>query len=240
MKPHRQILNRVGTTLILLGAVQWYLMIWEFFPTNPSDVVQQYFLIIVLMAFVALIVLGIMYVLPGILLLRGGLLTANYLRYIALFGLTANLVYCLLTPLLAPFGYHMVLLKQMPISFAEDVWSDMVYLGIIFWLQALLGRDEVANAQVDARITPAAASPTLWVGGACGLLFVGLMYWAFHGSSSEEAIERVKADQGTKYNYFVDGFHCSIGESTIKITVEVVGYNSQEIENFTVDSASSL
>ncbi len=238
MKRHQQILDRVGTTLILLGVVEFYLMIWQFLCTTPALLVQEYLIVLVPMALTAFVGLGVFFIAPVILLLRGSLRTAKYLRYLALFGLAINLVLFLLMPMLQPLGYHMVLLKQTPATIAQDVWSSMVDIAFAFWLQALLGRSEVTNAQVDARITPATASPALWLGSTCGLVCIGAMYWAFHGSAGTEAIQIVKADQGTKYDYFVDGFHCSIEESAIKITVEVVGYNSQEIQTFTVHSVS--
>jgi len=164
MKAHLSILWRVGTTLIMLGAVEICLAIWKFVCTNPEIQVEQKILVGVAFLPIVLAWAGMVFIVPGILLLRGGLKTAKYVRYLALFGISGGLGVLLLMPFLQPLRYQLMRLRLTPGALTLGVAQDIVYLVFGFWLQSMLGRPEIADAQVVARITPASTSPPLWTG----------------------------------------------------------------------------
>jgi hypothetical protein len=160
MKAHLLILQRVGTTLIILGVVEIYLAVWKFICEAPSSP-DIYRLMLLPFLFIALAWGGLFFIAPGILLFRGGLRTSKYVRYLALFGLASYAISFLLEPFVQSLGYQLLLLRLMPETLALGMWQALVYLAFGFWLQYLLGQSEIMNAQVDARITPAPTLPPI-------------------------------------------------------------------------------
>jgi hypothetical protein len=234
MKAHKVILERVGTTLILLGVTQVYLGIWKLFYTTPQNALESYSFLVIQFLLIAIVWGVLFFVTPGILLFRGGLKTAKYLRHLALFSLAACACGGLLMPFLQPLGYYYTLLNLSPLSLLSEWWGTFVYLAFFYCLQDLLGRPAIMDAQVDARITPASTRLPLWIGSACALITLAALYCSLHGSSSDKAIQRVKAKYGTRYDYFVNSLHWNLGESATSINARVIGYNAREIQTFTV------
>jgi hypothetical protein len=232
MKSHQLVLQRVGTTLILLGVIAIHLTIWKFVCTTPSSL-DEYYLLLLPLVLIAFIWGALCFIVPGILLFRGGLRTAKYIRYLALFGLASDATYVLLSPILQPLDYQLALLHVMPATLALETWQAFVYIALGFWLQYMLGRPEIMDAQVNTRVTPASIAPPLWIGVICALCAMGMMYWGLHGDDANKAVRMVKAKLGNNNQYFASNIHWDLADQ-IKVRVVVVEYNSQEIKQVTV------
>ena len=137
-------------------------------------------------------------------------------------------------PFLEPLSYYRTLLSLSPLSLLSEWFETLVYIAFFYWLQDLLGRPAITDAQVDVRINPASTQPPLWIGCVCALITLAASYWSLHGSSSDEAIRQAKTKYGSRYEYFVGSIHWDLGESATSINARVIGYNTSEIQTFTV------
>ena len=201
---------------ILLGVIDTYLALWSSWYSIPYTPTFSIFSVA-----------------AGVLLYRGGLKTANFLRICALFGLA----YCVLDPLLNffifPLDYQLLTIRLDPWDRLVSVLTGILEIIFAFWLQQVLGRNEVTNAQVDARITPTSVRTPLWCGAVLTVFGVGMLAWGLHGGYANKAIAYAKAKMDANDKYFANSIYIEFSDP-IDVTVNVVAYNSTGFDSMTV------
>lgn len=239
-KDYRSILRRAGIILLVIGVSAFGLTTWLILSSASSILENIHAFGIWPLLVIALVwlVWGTFFLTPGILIFRGGLRAAKYLRYLALIALGWYVIDFLQMPFQAPVDFYLVLLKLAPREIVTWILVRIPFIAFFFWLQLQLGRIEIRDAQMHARINPAATFPAFLIGCACQLVLLGVAYFMMHGDAGRQAVERAEADHGTQYKYFVTHITYSRESSNgfpseHLITANVTGYYPEGIQTFT-------
>ena len=207
-------LQNAGTTLVLLGSLDLVAAIWSWWHGLNYD--RNF---------------GFVEIVVGILLLRQGLKTAKYVRLLALLGLPMTLLYVVFELVVFPLDFLAVSLRLSPGDWVVASLHTGFYVVFLFWLQNILGREEVAYIQVERRITPFSTAKPVWSGVIISLVFSGLGYLGLHCSYAAKAVVLAQERLGPGYKCFANTFQWDVGE---KFVVGVVGYNADSIQGLTV------
>jgi hypothetical protein len=183
-------LKCAGTTLVLLGCIGLCAQLWAYW----QDI--EYHSSI-----------GVISIVVGILFLRYGLRTAKYIRLLALVGLPLTLLYGAIAVFILPFDYLLISLHLTPGVWITGSLQGGFYIIFLFWLQNILGREEIAYTQVEHRITPSSTTRPLWSGVALSLGLALILYWALHSYYAKEAVDLARKNFGPDYKCFARSFY---------------------------------
>lgn len=174
--------------------------------------------------------LNVFAVIAGILLVRKSMRTANVVSFFAAFMMAGAMGALVLFPLLVPFDFLITMLRLSPLSLVSSVLVGIAFLLLAFWVYRNLTAPEVMEARRAAGVN---AKPPIAGFIAGGVLVVGLftiMTLVMHGSSSEIAIEKARAETGPGYSYYVTSMSWS-GDSG---RATVTAYNDTEVRDVNV------
>lgn len=217
MKEHLPILRRVGIVLIIVGLVDIAWMVWCI--THDRSYSSSF---------------NIFAVIAGILLLRGGLKTAKYTRYFALFIFAALIGLDLVMPFMFPFGYWLAVFHQAPGTFFLDMMFSIIVTVFVFWVQRSLGQASITEAQIAAGISPATVKKPILIGALLPIVLCGSLILSFRGETAAKVIAHAKAEHGESYHYVIKNLRWSSNASGTRVSAIVEGYNSTELKMFRI------
>lgn len=206
-------LRRVGWTLVAVGLIDIAFMVYCIM--NEISYRSS---------------LNIFAVIAGILLVRKSMRTANVVSFFAAFTMAGAMGALVLFPLLVPFDFLMTMLRLSPLSLVSSVLVGIAFLLLAFWVYRNLTAPEVMEARRAAGVNAKLPMAGFIAG---GVLVVGLftiMTFTMHGSSSEIAIEKARAETGPGYRYYVTSMSWS-GDSG---RATVTAYNETEVRDVKV------
>lgn len=206
-------LRRVGWTLVAVGLIDIAFMVYCV--VNEISYRSS---------------LNIFAVIAGVLLVRKSMRTANVVSFFAAFMMAGVMGALVLFPLLVPFDFLMTMLRLSPLSLVSSVLVGIAFLLLAFWVYRNLTAPEVMEARRAAGVN---AKPPIAGFIAGGVLVVALfttMTLVMHGSSSEIAIEKARAETGPGYSYYVTSMSWS-GDSG---RATVTAYNDTEVRDVNV------
>jgi hypothetical protein len=210
---HLQILKRCGWTLIGLGIIDLGDVAWHVANRQTYDPIS-----------------GIVTVIAGVFLVRGGLRTAKRVYWFLLLFLAAFVPAVVMMPFTFPIGFLLAAFRGRH----GAVLGDLLIFPVLLWICIQLGRPEVKSAQASHSIAPQNPKGPLILGFAIAgfiILFVG---FGFHGETAREARERARFQLGPGYEYVVTGLHTSYynspGSFSKRVSATVAAYNATEFK----------
>jgi hypothetical protein len=206
-------LQNAGTTLILLGSIDLVSAGWAWW--HGLDYARDF---------------GFAEIVVGIFLFRQGLKTAKYVRALVLAGLPMTPLYAVFVLMVMPLDYLMISLRLSTGDWIVSLLHSAFHFVVLFWLQNVLGKEEVAYMQVERRITPFSTAKPVWIGIVVSVIFTVLSFLGLHCSYASKAVAMAQHRLGPDYKCFAYGIHWDMGE---KIVVGVIGYKADSIQELT-------
>lgn len=208
-------LKRIGTTLVLIGALDIAYMVYCI--TQHWNYSSS---------------LNIFAVIAGVYLLRGNLRAANIIAWFAAFeaaGAIAGIV--ILAPLYLPLGLLITSIKINPMQGILRVVIGILLIAYLIWIHLQLRVPSVLQAQDAVGIknrkpwTAVLAAVTLVV------VIAVLMQGFLHGDMANRAIEHASRIDGPSFKYVVTSISVSNGH----VLATVTAYNNVEIKTERVE-----
>ncbi len=221
MSDYRPCLKPVGIALIVVGVLDIGWMIWC---VAHEQAYSSSF--------------NIFAVIAGILLLRGGLRTANTVAYFSALMLSAFTGLIVVLPLLMPVDLLLAHLRLDPVSFGVGILFVVCVQVFLGWVYKRLTAPSIlaAIAEKHPRCTKFWRRPQ--AGFIVGILLVVILgvslRFMMRGATAERAIAKAKQKVGEDYRFNVS--HLSMSSSGGKTHVEAVvtAYNQKEIHDVAV------
>jgi hypothetical protein len=222
MDDYRSSLRVVGITLILIGVLDIGWMIWCI--AHQQSYSSSF---------------NIFAVIAGILLVRGGLRTANVVAYFSAFMLSGFIGALLVFPLLMPLDLMLTYLRIYPASFSISLLVATSVLVLLGWIYRRLTAPHVmvAIAERYPRCTSFWRRPRtgFYVGIALVVILVVSLGFMLHGATTERAIAEAKQKVGEGYKFHVSSWnmHSSGGHSHYGAVV--TAYRQNEIRQIPIE-----
>ena len=222
MNDYRQSLRVVGIVLIVVGCLDIGWMIYCI--ANGMSYSSSF---------------NIFAVVAGILLVRGGLRTANVVAFFSAFILSSSIGVLLVIPLIMPFDLMQAYLRVYPASFVSYLLLAVFILVLMGWIYSRLTAPLVTAAIVEKY--PRYAS--FWrrprngflVGALLVIVMVAGLGFMLHGASAERACAEAKLKVGDGYKFCVSDLSTQSSGGRTHVAALVTAYNQNEIKKVEVD-----
>jgi hypothetical protein len=216
MDDYRSSLKVVGIILIIVGLLDIGWMIWCI--AHQQGYSSSF---------------NIFAVIAGILLMRGGLRTANVVAFFSAF-LLSGLIGALLTfPFLVPLDLMLAYLRAYPVYFIVSLFFVVCTLVLLGWIYSRLTAPLVKAAIVEKY--PRYAS--FWrrprngflVGALLVIVLVLGLGFMLHGASAQRACAEAKLKVGDGYKFWVSSLSMQSSGGRSHYSAVVTAYNQTEI-----------
>jgi hypothetical protein len=222
MNDYRQSIRVVGIVLIVVGFLDIGWMIYCI--ANGVSYSSSF---------------NIFAVIAGILLVRGGLRTANVVAFFSAFMLSGFIGGLLVLPLIMPFGLVQTYLRVYPASFSIYSMLAVFILVLLGWIYGRLTAPLVTAAIVEKY--PRYAS--FWrrprngflVGALLVIVLVSGLGFMFHGASAQRACAEAKLKVGVGYKFCVSSMSMQSSGGRTHVAALVTAYNQNEIKSVEVE-----
>jgi hypothetical protein len=210
---HTTILKRVGLVLAVAGSIGlalavWFAPGWRLFEFGVAGVA----------------------VVAGILLLRGNMAAARFVRAAASCVLGIVVVAVLGLASLQPFDLTLTEIRLDPMRFCWPATYAIVGVLLLLWTVRELGREPVqaASAEIGLRrwdpMTPAKA------GAGVTAVVAGLLWLSLHGQSAQLAESLALQQLGPGYRYSLSSIHGADNGRGTSVSGVVTAWNDKEIK----------
>jgi hypothetical protein len=177
-------------------------------------------------------------VIAGILLIRGGLRTANIAAFFSALMLSACLGIFLVFPLLMPWDLVLTHLRLYPYPLLRNFVLTISILAFLVWLYRRLTQPSVmvAIAERYPRWTSGWRRPR--TGFFVGIILVAILATALsfvmHSTTADRAIAEAKQKVGEGYKFHVTHLNMISSRGTTRVGALVTAYNDKEIKTVAV------
>ena len=222
VEDYRPSLRVVGITLIVIGVLD---IGWMIYSVAHQQSYSSSF--------------NVFAVIAGILLVRGGLRTANVVAFFSAFMLSSFIGVLIVLPFLMPLDLLLAYLRVYPASFGGGVLLTVGVLVLLGWIYRRLTTPAVMTAIAERypRWTSYWRRPR--TGFFAGVLLVlilvvglGLM---MHGATAEHAIAAAKQKVGEGYKFHVSSLSMQSSGNRTHVEVVVTAYNQKEIKSIPIE-----
>jgi hypothetical protein len=207
------VLKRVGAVLVAVGvvaALATFAWIQAAAPyTSPFD----------LAATVA-----------GVLLWRGGLRAALWVRSVAVFLLAAGISGLIVVPFCQPPDLTITQIRLDPVPFGLGAAAAIFILGLLAWVIRELGRSPVQDAIGSSGIRRWDMRLPAQAGGGLVALVALLLWLSLHGQSAELATSLALQRLGPDYRYHLSWISSSSNGHGTSVSGVVTAWNDKEIK----------
>jgi hypothetical protein len=216
-KAYIPVLTRVGTTLVVVGALDIASMIYCI--ANGISYSSSF---------------NLFAVIAGIFLRKGSLRAASIVRSFGAFSFAALSSLVLAWPFLQPLDLTLTQLRLQPISFLFNLLFIVLILGVLYWVVNELVRRPVLSAQgkgtdkLRPLILPALIGLTLVVGVAV------ITHVSLTGDASERAKEMAAKQLDGGYAYYVSSMHFTKSSNGASYSAIVTAWNKDSIQKVSV------
>ena len=215
MTDHREIMNRVGKVLIIVGLIDIGFMVYCIVKGRGYSSS-----------------LNIFNVIAGVFLWRGSLRAARLVARYSAFGLAAGVGACLfLMPFMRPAGLWAAEFYLQPVATSLSVVMMAVLLALLAWTYRELRAPTVLAALVEAGEDSRPPTRYFVIGAALPLVLAVVFHFTLSGAMGAKAIELAKAKYGVTYQYSPT----SIRQGGDHTEVTLAAYNAHEIRTVTVE-----
>ncbi len=177
-------------------------------------------------------------VIAGILLIRGGLRTANIAAFFSALMLSVCLGVFLVFPLLMPWDLILTYCRLYPYSSLRNFLLTISILTLLIWIYRRLTQPSVmvAIAERYPRWTSWWRRPR--TGFFVGIILVAILVTALgfmmHGTTADRAIAEAKQRVGEGYKFHVTHLKIVSSRGTTRVGALVAAYNDKEIKTVPV------
>lgn len=214
---YRAILKRAGLVLLAVGSIDIGWMIYSI--VNGISYSSS---------------LNIFAVIAGILLIRGGLKTAGFVRWFALFFLSALLALAVTFPLLQPIGLTLAEIRFDTGSVIVSIFFTLLIGAFLYWISTELGRESIHLAREDAGLKRTGARVPMACGAGAVLLACVMLIVFLNGESAERAkIEAAKV-VGPGYSLHITSLSVNYSGRRQSGSAVVAAWNNKEVRHVPV------
>jgi hypothetical protein len=215
--PYRKILNRVGAALVLIGLVDFGWMIYCIIHKISYSSSLNLFAIA-----------------AGILLMRGSLRTASYVRWLSVFFVSGFGAALLAWPAIQPLDLTLTELRLNTGPAVVGVCATLLVVAAFYWVGRQLGDEQIRKATQAAGVTRrdvrwAAAS------GICLVICLTIaMHFILGGEIAQRMMSIAEKEVGPGYKLHVKsvGFSQHGGEKSVAGVV--IAWNDREVRQIPV------
>ena len=221
MDDYRQSLRVVGIVLIVVGCLDIGRMIYCI--ANGESYSS---------------IFNIIAVVEGILLVRGGLKTANVVAFFSAFTLSGFIGLFFILPLIMPLDLMLADLRVYPANFVSSLLLSICVLVLLGWIYHRLTAPLVAAAFAEKYPLKTSFRWRPRNGFYIGALLIIVMGVAFgfmlHGRSAGRACEEARLKAGAGYKFYVNSLSIQSSEGRTHVAAVVTAYNQNEIKKVKV------
>ncbi len=169
-------------------------------------------------------------VIAGILLIKGGVKTARFIRWFSAFFVIAFTGMFLLMPISMPMDLFLTQLSLDPSSIIYSYLFGLIFIGVLAWVYTQLSTTESLFILAQAGYKTGKPKSALYV--SIGLISLGAVLSVVINGSDSVANAKLLAEKklGSNYKYHVSSFNTSGDRGSAIVTA----YNSNEIRNIQV------
>jgi len=222
VKDHYAILRKVGWVFIVVGLIDFGLMIYSI--VNKASYNSSF---------------NIFAVIAGIFLLKGNLKATRLISlFIAIFIGTSigNIVFM---PFLSPIDLLLTSFRLEPINHIISFVSFLTYMAISVWGYCELTSEPVRTAMDESGVNYISffKKPIIGfgIGGCLTLYMVILMSSIMNGATATEVKQRAAVQVGKGYKFHIDSINWSSSSSNKHVYSIVTAYNDAQIKNIVVE-----
>jgi len=222
MHDYRSSLRVVGVTLIVVGILDIGWMIWCV--AHRQSYSSRF---------------NIFAVIAGILLIRGGLRTANVVAFFSAFMLSSLVGVLVVFPFLVPFDLVLAYSRVYPVSFSVSSLVAVCVLVLLGWIYRRLTAPPIMAAIAERY----SHWKSFWRRPRTGFLagvplvviLVVSLSFMLHGATAERAIAEAKQKVGEGYKFYVSSWsmHSSGGRS--HYATVVTAYSQKDIKEIPIE-----
>lgn len=215
---YRQILQRVGVLLLIVGILDIGWMVYTIAHGRSYSSSLNIFAVV-----------------AGILLMRGGLKTAGVVRWFLIFMLTALITLLPALPFVQPFGLTMMQIRSQGTEIAGNAAVTLSMLVLLYWVARELGREPVLAARAAAGLK----RQDMRIPFVLGVLLVIAMavgaHWMQGLFSAQQAIAKASGVVGDGYQFHVQSLQVMQSSNTKSVRAVVTAWNDTEIREIPVE-----
>jgi len=174
--------------------------------------------------------------LAGIFLIRGNILVASYIRWLATISIVAAPLILVFLPLRHPIGLWIMQFRLHPGSFLLPCCEVAVQFALVLWIAQQLRRAPVAAAMVHETLKPPGIGMLLVVGvGAflIGTVLTGTNLW-FQSRFGHHAAMLAEQQLGPGFRYQVSLRRLTTRGAHKSVSALVTAWNNQQVRQISV------
>ncbi len=214
---HTAILKRVGRVLVVIGIADIAAMIYCLL--HHIDYGSAF---------------NIFAVIAGILLVKGSLRTAAYVRWVALLMLTVAIGFVLAVPFLQPIGLTAAEIRLNPGRSGAVIAAIAFTLALLYWIAQALNRPPVLAAASSAGVSRLNARTPVSIGATLIALMLVSILLGGDGKPEEHAKALASQEVGPGYQFYIDSLRTTYNSKTTSVSAIVTAWNDKEVRDIPV------
>lgn len=212
----------VGLILVILGLIDMLVMIYSFMTKSMYASSFNIFAIV-----------------AGIFLIRGSLKAAQIVSWFAAFLLSGFVGILILMPFFVPIDLMVACVKLKTVPSLFFLFIAFFIFCLLIWIYRSLTSRTVPNIikkqDIYSKSFWSKSSRGFWV----GILFIITLgftsFLFFHGGIAKEAKQRVAAQVGSGYKFYVSSMEVSSDSKGKHVEATIIAYNENEIKSIAME-----
>lgn len=217
LRPHGEILKRVGAALVLVGLVDFGWMIY---------------CIVHRLSYSSS--LNLFAVAAGVLIMRGSLRTASYVRWFSVFFVSGFGAALLAWPAIQPVNLTLTEFRLHEVPAIVGACAILLVMAVLCWVAATLGDEQVKKASRAAGLKP---RDVRWAAAAGICLVIGLtvtMHFILDGENARRMMSIAEREVGPDYQLHVKSLGFSQRGGGKSVSGVVIAWNDREVREIPV------
>jgi hypothetical protein len=216
-RPYGEILKRVGAALVLVGLVDFGWMIY---------------CIVHKMSYSSS--LNLFAVGAGVLMMRGSLRTASYVRWFSVFFVSGFGAALLAWPAIQPMNVTLTEFRLHKEPAIVGACVTLLVVAVLYWVATTLGDEQVKTASRAAGVRP---RDVRWAAAAAICLMIGLtiaMHFILGGERAQQMMSIAEKELGPGYELHVKSLTFSQRGGDKSFSGVVIAWNDREVREIPV------